>query len=337
VTDYLWDHKGPADPEIAELERLLAPLAQTVPPPPLRVPGPRASRAFVAILAAASAAIVTLAGLVWRAPAAGGEWDIVRVSGTPAIASRAMADHARVADGNWLETREGDRATITVADIGQVQVEPDTRIGLVRARPGDYRLHLDRGTLHAMIWSPPGQFLVETPSATALDLGCAYSMTVAADGTGLIRVTSGWVGFEWKGRESFIPEGAVCRTRAGLGPGTPYYEDAPAQLQTDIDFIDSQSATAAGRSAAVTRVLRYARARDVLTLWHLLSRVDGADRDAVFDTLSRFVPPPNGVTREGIRHGDQGMLDRWWDNLGLQSVNWWRLWEQKWRQNRAGR
>jgi len=49
------------------------------------------------------------------------------------------------------------------------------------------------------------------------------------------------------------------------------------------------------------------------------------------------VPPPDGVTREGIRSGNQPMLDRWWDNLGLQSVNWWRLWEQKWRQNRAGR
>ena len=37
-----------------------------------------------------------------------------------------------------------------------------------------------------------------------------------------ISVTTGWVGFEWRGRESFIPAGAVCLTRKSLGPGTPY-------------------------------------------------------------------------------------------------------------------
>jgi hypothetical protein len=338
VTDYLWDRTGPADPDVVELEKLLAPLGQPVPPPALRLRAPRASRAFAGIFAAAAALIVVLASAVWRTlPHERGQWDVVRVSGSPVIASRPLGDRVKVDDGSWLETRGGDRATITVGDIGQVQVEPDSRIGLMQARPGDYRLQLDRGTMHAMIWSPPGQFLVETPSASALDLGCAYTMTVDPDGTGVIEVTSGWVGFEWKGRESFIPEGAVCRTRPGRGPGTPYFQDARDAIGADVDVIDNPASSRADRSAALARVLARARPRDALTLWHLLPRVGEAERDAVFDRLAAFVPPPAGVTRDGIRLGQREMLDRWWDNLGLQSVNWWRLWEQKWRQNRAGR
>jgi hypothetical protein len=62
-------------------------------------------------------------------------------------------------------------------------------------------------------------------------------------------------------------------------------------------------------------MLRDARTRDTLTLWHLLARVEGKDRESVYDKIASFVPPPNGVTREGILNLDQTMLDRWKDSL----------------------
>jgi hypothetical protein len=64
-------------------------------------------------------------------------------------------------------------------------------------------------------------------------------------------------------------------------------------------------------------MLNEARARDTLTLWHLLARVEGADRERVYDKIASFVPPPEGVTREGVLKLDQGMLDRWKDALEM--------------------
>jgi len=84
-------------------------------------------------------------------------------------------------------------------------------------------------------------------------------------------------------------------------------------------------------------VLEEADGRDAVTLWHLLMRVPAAERDRVFDTLARFVAPPAGVTREGIRDGRRDMLDRWWDALGLGTTSWWRTWKQPWRDNTPGR
>jgi hypothetical protein len=79
-------------------------------------------------------------------------------------------------------------------------------------------------------------------------------------------------------------------------------------------------------------VLQNARAQDAVTLWHLLSRVEpGAERDRVFDRLAALVPPPDGVTRDGIRAGRRDMLDRWWERLGFGDANWWRMWKQPWR------
>jgi hypothetical protein len=185
--------------------------------------------------------------------------------------------------------------------------------------------------MHALIWSPPGQFFVETPSATAVDLGCAYTMTVDGEGVGVVRVTSGWVGFEWRGQESFIPAGAMCITRPGLGPGTPHFEDTSPAFQSALVMLDMQGGSRADRAAALDRLLAEARAQDTVTLWHLLTRVDPDLRGRVFDRLAAYVPPPDAVTREGIRAGRRDMLDRWWDALGLGTTSWWRTWKQPWK------
>jgi hypothetical protein len=339
--DYLWDRTGPPDPEVVRLERMLAEFAQAIPPAPLRlppaVPVPRRRLPGV-LLAIAATVTLALVGLTWRDrlhPAA--TWEVTRVTGAPAVASRVLSGTEHVREGTLLDTRADGRVAIAVGEIGQVQLEPDTHVALLRARPGDYRLELDRGTMHALIWAPPGQFSVETPGSTAIDLGCAYTMTVNDDGTGLIRVTSGWVGFGWHGREAFIPEGAVCRTRPALGPGTPYFDDSSAAFVAALDVLDSHAATAEAERVALDRVLADARSRDSVTLWHLLSRVPAPARDRVFDRLASFVPAPPGVTREGIRDGRQDMLDTWWNYLGFGSTNWWRVWEQEWRHNSRGR
>jgi hypothetical protein len=184
-----------------------------------------------------------------------------------------------------------------------------------------------RGTLHATILAPPGQFAVETASSTVVDLGCAYTLTVDDEGAGLVTVTLGWVGFEWRGRESFIPAGFSGETRPAVGPGTPWHIDSSPAFRRALETIDFRSG-APDTGAAISRVLDESLERDEVTLWHLLNRVPVGERDRVFDGLARFVAPPVSVTREGIRAGRRDMLDQWWDALGLGTASWWRTWKQ---------
>ena len=160
---------------------------------------------------------------------------------------------------------------------------------------------MPHGLVHAFIWAPPGQFVIDTPSSRAVDLGCAYTLEVQPDGRGLIEVTAGWVAFEHAGRESFIPAGARCATRAGVGPGTPYMIDAPPALAEALALLDFGPASGPARAAALSRVLAAARPDDAVTLWHLLARVPAADRGAVFDVLAGLVPPPRGRHARGHR------------------------------------
>jgi hypothetical protein len=232
--------------------------------------------------------------------------------------------------GQTLETDQNSRATITDNATGEVDVDPDTRLRAVQSRSGTKRLALDRGTIHAQIWAPAGSFVVDTPSAVAVDLGCVYTLHVDDSGNGLLQTSFGWVGFKLNGHESFIPTGAACATHPNSGPGTPYFEDAPTRLREALAQFDSRSATPAERSAALGIVLSEARKRDALTLWHLLSRADESDRSRVYDRLASLVPAPAGVTREGILRLDRTMLDSWWNQLGLGDVRLWRNWERNW-------
>jgi len=212
-------------------------------------------------------------------------WDVVRADGSK----------GKIAVGDWLETGPTAKAVLTVGDIGTVEVQPNTRIKLEAAKPGEQRLKLARGDISATVTAPPRLFIVDTPASTAFDLGCAYTMHADEDGNGLLRVTLGWVSLEWAGRESLVPAGASCRTHAKVGPGTPYFEN--------------------GGEPALELAISESRVRDTLTLWHLLSRVAPVDRQRVFQRMVQLVPLPQSVSADKALQLDPETLKLWREEL----------------------
>jgi len=332
--EYLWDRSGPPDPEVERLERALGRLRSTAPVPDFSAIGPRAAPStryvgwrFLAPALAAAATIALMAGAAWQTTPAAASWPVARLSGTPRIGLRGVSDASRLAVGETLATDAASSARVDVSTVGVVTIGENTRVRLVDARDAHYQLALERGSLHAVITAPPGQFVVDTPLATATDLGCVYTLRVDEDGGGLLSVAAGWVAFEDKGRESFVPAGASSRTYPQIGPGTPSYDDADAAFQQALETVDVER-NVERRGAALGAVLARARARDGMTLWHLIPRVSAGERGAVVDALAARAPMPAGVTRDGVMRLDRGALDRWWDSLGLLDAGWWRKWKR---------
>ena len=244
-------------------------------------------------------------------------WEVARLNGAPRIGSSRMNEKGRLAVGEWLETDGGSRAQIEVGSIGQVEIDPNTRVRLVETKATEHRLELQRGKMSARIWAPPRLFFVDTPAGVAADLGCAYTLEVDDQGAGLLHVTSGWVALQLKDRESMVPAGATCATRPGIGPGTPYFDDASEKFRSalarlDFGFVIIDTPEL---NSPLDTVLTESRPRDTLTLWHLLGRVDGNDRVRVYERIAGFKPPPTGVTREGVLQLNEQMLQLWKDEL----------------------
>ena len=344
-SSYLWNGSGEPDPEIQQLEALLGRFQhdRRTPVFPEIVPQgrwkffPTRMRLLPMVVATAAgvAAIVFATLLMFHsspAPVAVAGWNVSRVSGTPRIGPNVVSgkETSRLGVGQVLETDHQSRASLRAEDVGQIDVEASTRLRLLTMETGLKRVALDRGTIHTYIWAAPGQFVVDTPSAMTVDLGCAYTLHVDDSGAGLVRTSLGWVGFKLNGRESFIPAGAACATRPKVGPGTPYFEDVSSKFRAALERFDFEESGQQKRAEDLAMILGESRKRDALTLWHLLARVEPSQRALVYDRLSELVPAPAGVTKEGILRLDRPMLDRWWNELGFDNISVWRHWERSW-------
>jgi hypothetical protein len=252
--------------------------------------------AVAAGLATAALALVIL--MRSRAPA-GPSWEVDGFPGT-----------SRLHPGETLQTGNASEAQVKIANIGQLRISPNTRIRLLVTRSNEHRIALDRGKVEAQTWAPPRLFIVDTPSASAVDLGCKYSLQVQDDGSSLLHVTVGLVAFEFDGRETIVPAGAFCRTRRSAGPGIPFFEDSSAEFQAALQKVDG-ARVGLEQAQQLEIVLREAHVRDGLSLWHLLTRVDPRSRGFIYDRLAELLPPPPEVTRDGIVALDPKMLDSW--------------------------
>ncbi len=235
------------------------------------------------------------------------EWSVEVISG------QSVKGNDKLEVGEILETDANSRAKINVANIGQVEIAPNSRLQLIKTESTEHRLSLEEGKMTAFIIAPPRLFVVDTPSAAAVDLGCAYTLEVDKEGNSKLHVTSGYVALERDGRESIVPFGAMAITKKGKGIGTPFYEDVSAQFQKALYSFDFEN----GAEKSIKTILDESREKDTLTLWHLISRTKGVERKQVFEKLSKFVKLPEGITKEGVMNLDKKMLGEWRKEIGI--------------------
>jgi len=335
--DYLWDRSGEPDPEIARIEQLLGRYRQSAPVRALPALE-RArwwevllwSRAFRASAAAGAVALLLFLIGPWavrRVAYPGDTCDARCLVGTLRINGRALEGSGILRAGGLVETDASSQVEVRLGLVGRVTVFPGSRLRLAEMRQGRYRMTLERGKISARTLAPPFTFSVDTPGPTAYDVGCAFTLESDERGTGLLRVTSGWVQLELDDREVLIPAGAASLLRPGGTLGTPYFEDAPEAFRAALARLDFGPQDAAARDAALTDLLAGARPRDVFSFLEMLRTATGEERRRLIDRGVALLPPPPGVTRAGLLGGDDAMIGAWRKQLGIgEPKRWWVHW-----------
>ncbi len=123
-------------------------------------------------LALAASVVALVGGWLALRPSAAA-WSVATLSGAPTVGTRPLGARGALRVGDELVTDGTSRARVGVGTIGEVDVEPNTRLRLLATQANDQRLALDRGTISAQVDAPPRIFFVETPAGVAADLGCA--------------------------------------------------------------------------------------------------------------------------------------------------------------------
>lgn len=233
-----------------------------------------------------------------------------------ALNSNAVKSTGRIGLGESLVTDPSSRARVRVGLIGNVVLDPNSQIRLLNTSITEHRIALDVGRLEAKISAPPRLFLVDTPSAVAVDLGCAYTLEVDDAGSSFLHVTDGKVALQKDDREVEVLKEAICETRTGIGPGAPYFDTSSPALRDALARFDFEN----GGDESLDMVLAVATARDTYTLWHLLPRVNNSQRIRIYDRMVALTGSPEDTTREEILSVDPKALYLW--RLDLYSRVW---------------
>jgi hypothetical protein len=297
----------------SEIESLLDEGSQR---PVFQPKAPKLAFAFTWYRAAAVAAVVLLAVLIgWMVSIRPGPevprvaWEVEGRGNAVQIDGDKINGKGRLAIGETLKVGDASGAKVTVSDIGEVELDPNTQIRLLQTKSDEHRIALDHGLMRATISAPPRLFFVNTLAAEAIDLGCEYTLQVDDSGRSLLHVTLGFVALVRNEREVYVPRYAMCRARPDIGPGTPYFEDASGTFVRLLESFDFEK----GGDQALTALLDEARQRDTFTLWHLLSTLDGERREQVLNRMISLVGLPKGISRKAVLRLDQPTLEAWKD------------------------
>ncbi len=193
--EYLWDRSGAPDREVQRLEQVLAPLRYQHRElrPAGKVRGGARWAVAAAVIGAAAALVLAVA------PAAPDtQWELAG---------------AKLHRGQVVRTASA-AVTLEADAVGRVDLAPHSELRASSeksdaAQRGTARFHLGSAR----------EFVVDTPSARAVDMGCEYTLNVDGRGDGLLRVALGWVAFRMGDQEAFIPAGPRVRRGRRAVPG----------------------------------------------------------------------------------------------------------------------
>jgi hypothetical protein len=321
--EYLWDKSGPPDPLVARLEEKLKryryqPLEQRVEdelaragphagigagrdclPPEPEPRSPMRALVFTRAFAIAAGILAMLGvGFLFLSRPSLGSYGVSGIQGLSQV---------RAGDSFVVGAQP---AVVDMGAVGDVTLQPGSRVSVVDCGEKVHQLDLQQGTLSARIFAKPRVFQVGTPAGLTVDLGCLYDLTVDGEGTAQLTVRSGQVSFETQGRKVLVPRGAQCEARKGGVPNTPVMKDADREFVQVLREVELDPSPAREK---VDALLFKARGReDSVTLWHLLASPSKDVRERVCDRLEKIYPlPAKGVTRDGLLGGDVAMRDAW--------------------------
>ena len=301
MNDYLWDGNGEPDAEdadVRQLEGLLSRYRSAAPMPDFRrVAVLRRRRRWpLAVAAAAIIAIVISAVFLLRPRA--NEWKATNIAGLSSLPDRPLRA------GDVLHTDATSRIRLESRNDGIIEVDGTSTVRLVESRKGRQRIALDVGMIHARTSSPPGVFVVDTPRAQAIDLGCEYTLSIAPGGGGDLHVISGWVDLTHGWEQSLVPHAASATIGSDGRISVPAFDDADPQFRAAVrDFAKAHD---------LTTILSLARRRDAFTLLNLFRLTTPDESTRLYDRLNELVPAPLPVRREAVRNWRTETTELWW-------------------------
>ena len=193
-------------------------------------------------------------------------------------------------------------------------MEHDSKIERLKAD----KIRLLKGSILAVKKDADELLSIEVPGADIKDyfLGGQLKVTVTNPEASLLEVIDGWVSINKDNVETLVLSNHFCQIRADSGVGLPYHKFSAKEF---VEAINNYCFTSPGNEEALISILTKADVSNSVTLWNLMQRVTRKQRDMVIYTMFGLLGnPPQGVTDEGLRTLDPGMMQKLIEEIELR-------------------
>jgi hypothetical protein len=211
-----------------------------------------------------------------------------------------------LAEDGMLETNSITRLQINIPDVGNLFLDPETKIQRLKAN--DVRLL--KGTIIAMKDGAKKFLSIGVPGAEIKDyfLGGQFKVTLIDQKTSFLEVIEGWASVNKDNLELLVLPHHFCIISADSGMGLPYRNGSSKEF---VEAINDYCFTRPGNEEALISILTKADVNNSVTLWNLMKRVTRKQREMVIYTIFGLLgEPPSGVTDEGLKTLDSAMLKK---------------------------
>jgi len=241
----------------------------------------------------------------------GNTWEVKKLRVGSSNYSEAFSN---LEEDQLLETNSITRLEIQIPKLGSIFLEHDSKIERLKAD----KIRLLKGSILAVKKDADELLSIEVPGADIKDyfLGGQLKVTVTNPEASLLEVIDGWVSINKDNVETLVLSNHFCQIRADSGIGLPYHKFSAKEF---IEAINNYCFTSPGNEEALISILTKADVSNSVTLWNLMQRVTRKQRDMVIYTMFGLLGnPPQGVTDEGLRTLDPGMMQKLIEEIELR-------------------
>jgi len=241
----------------------------------------------------------------------GNTWEVKKLRVGSSSYSEAFSN---LEEDQLLETNSITRLEIQIPKLGSIFLEHDSKIERLKAD----KIRLLKGSILAVKKDADELLSIEVPGADIKDyfLGGQLKVTVTNPEASLLEVIDGWVSINKDNVETLVLSNHFCQIRADSGIGLPYHKFSAKEF---VEAINNYCFTSPGNEEALISILTKADVSNSVTLWNLMQRVTRKQRDMVIYTMFGLLGnPPQGVTDEGLRTLDPGMMQKLIEEIELR-------------------
>ncbi|MGE5804193.1 MAG: anti-sigma factor family protein [Ignavibacteria bacterium] len=259
----------------------------------------------LAVTIAGSIILVVIAVIIIVKLGSNVPWQLSGVQGQYKVNGKLLAG-GELNNDDILETFSNSVA-IMIPEMGQVSLNPWSKI----QKKGSYNFSLSKGDITAENKNAAESFIAQvfTSEIKCTGSGVTYKVKINNNNTAELNVSKGRAIVTGNKLESVVTPGFVCRIRE-KGPEIPISLNSSEETKKAYELLSYYN-----DQDALNEVLNLSGLADGISLWHLLKRITGDNRGAVFNKLYSLYSPPKGVDQESILRLKEEALNKWFNQI----------------------